>query len=145
MESQVPEKTEVYLQSIRRALALGKQVVVLVPEISLTPQLIQRFTARFGDQVAVIHSHLTDREKAIQWWEALENKKQILIGARSALFCPLENIGLIVVDEEHETSFKQDENLKYNARDAAIVKARCFNCPVVLGAQPRALNLGKML
>lgn len=133
-------KTEVYLQSIKQALSQGQQVLVLVPEISLTPQLIKRFTARFGDQVAVIHSHLTSREKAGQWWEALDLKKQILIGARSALFCPLENIGLIIVDEEHETSFKQDEHLKYNARDAAIVKAQVFNCPIVLGSATPSLE-----
>jgi primosomal protein N' (replication factor Y) len=133
-------KTEVYLQSIKRVLEDGKQALVLVPEISLTPQLIKRFLERFGENVAVLHSHLTERERSEQWWSAVRGKKQILVGARSALFCPLENLGLIVVDEEHEPSFKQEEQLKYNARDAAIMRARFSECPIVLGSATPSLE-----
>jgi len=133
-------KTEVYLQSIERALALGRQVLVLLPEISLTPQALSRFARRFGDRIAVIHSELTGRERADQWWGAIQGKKDILIGARSALFCPLENLGLIIVDEEHESSFKQEEMLKYNARDCAVMRAKFSNCPVVLGSATPSLE-----
>jgi primosomal protein N' (replication factor Y) len=133
-------KTEVYLQSIEQVLLKGKQALVLVPEISLTPQLIKRFIGRFGENVAVLHSHLTARERSEQWWSVVRGKKQILVGARSALFCPLENLGLIVVDEEHEPSFKQEEQLKYNARDAAIVRAHFSSCPVVLGSATPSLE-----
>jgi len=133
-------KTEVYLRTIEKVLTLNKQALVLVPEISLTPQLIKRFVERFGENVAVIHSHLTPRERADQWWSAVKGEKKILIGARSALFCPLENLGLIIVDEEHEGGFKQDEQLKYNARDAAIMKAQVSSCPIVLGSATPSLE-----
>lgn len=133
-------KTEVYLQSIDAVLRNNQQALVLVPEISLTPQLIKRFVSRFGEKVAVIHSHLTDRERADQWWSAVKKEKSILVGARSALFCPLENLGLIIVDEEHEGSFKQDEKLKYNARDAAIMRAQFSQCPIVLGSATPSLE-----
>ena len=136
-------KTEVYLHLLEDLLKKNKRGLVLVPEISLTPQLLQRFVKRFGDEVAVIHSHLTDREKTNQWWEIVEKKKKILIGARSALFCPIDDLGLIIVDEEHEPSFKQDEKLKYNARDAAIVLARLQNCPIVLGTATPSLETWK--
>ncbi len=127
-------KTEVYLEVLEEVLAQGKQGLFLVPEISLTPQLVQRFANRFGNSVAVIHSHLTEREKTTQWWEMVDKKKQILVGARSALFCPLENLGCIIIDEEHETSFKQDEKLKYHARDAGIMLAKLHDCPIILGS-----------
>ena len=127
-------KTEVYLHLIKKILKENKQVLVLVPEISLTPQLIHRFSARFPDRVAAIHSGLTDREKTNQWWSVIDKKKDILIGARSALFCPIEEVGLIIVDEEHDSSFKQDEKLKYNGRDAAIMLAKLHNCKIVLGS-----------
>ncbi len=133
-------KTEVYLQLLNETLKANKSVLILVPEISLTPQLLSRFVARFPDKVAVIHSHLTEREKTNQWWLAHENKKPILLGARSALFCPRENLGLIIVDEEHEPSYKQDEKLKYNARDAAIMQAKLFDCPIVLGSATPSLE-----
>lgn len=133
-------KTEVYLQLLARVLAQGQQALVLVPEISLTPQLLDRFASRFGDQIAVLHSHLTEREKTEQWWAAVGATKPILIGARSALFCPLQNLGMIVIDEEHEASFKQDEKLKYHARDAAIMMAKLRNCPIVLGSATPALE-----
>ncbi len=133
-------KTEIYMKLLEDVVANGKQGIVLVPEISLTPQLIDRFTARLGNAVAVIHSHLTPREKTNQWWAMVEGKKQILIGARSALFCPLPNLGMIVIDEEHEASFKQDEKLKYHARDAAIMLGKFSNCPVVLGSATPSLE-----
>lgn len=136
-------KTEVYMNSIEKVMAQGKKALVLVPEISLTPQLIERFSSRFPNQVAVIHSSLTPREKTNQWWHVIDNEKQILIGARSALFCPIENLGLIVVDEEHESSFKQDEKLKYNARDAAVMLGLFHNCPVALGSATPSLESWK--
>ncbi len=133
-------KTEVYLELFEEVIAAGKQGLFLVPEISLTPQLIHRFSARFGDAVSVIHSHLTPREKTTQWWEMVEGKKKILLGARSALFCPIPKLGLIVIDEEHEPSFKQDEKLKYHARDAAVMLAKYSNCPIVLGSATPAME-----
>lgn len=133
-------KTEVYMELIARTIARGEQALVLVPEIALTPQLIERFARRFGDQIAVIHSHLTPREKTDNWWAAREGKKPVLIGARSALFCPLENLGLIVIDEEHESSFKQDETLRYHARDAAVMLAKLRKHPIVLGSATPSLE-----
>lgn len=133
-------KTEVYLHLLEEALNAGKQGLVLVPEIALTPQLIDRFSKRFPGQIAVLHSHLTDREKTIQWWSMVEGQRKILIGARSALFCPLPNLGVIVLDEEHEPSYKQDEKLKYHARDAAIVLATKLNVPIILGSATPSLE-----
>ena len=136
-------KTEIYLHLLEQILAQGKSGIVLVPEISLTPQLVSRFAKRFGDQVAVLHSQLTDRERTNQWWEFNEGKKKILIGARSALFCPTKNLGLLIVDEEHEPSFKQEEMLKYHGRDAAIMLAKYYNCPIVLGSATPSLETWK--
>ncbi len=136
-------KTEIYLNLFEKALLEGKKGLFLVPEISLTPQLVHRFAERFGDQIAVLHSQLTDRERTNQWWNIVTGDKKILIGARSALFCPMENLGLIVVDEEHESSYKQDEKLKYNGRDAAIMLGKYLNCPVVLGSATPSLESWK--
>ncbi|XGC80751.1 primosomal protein N' [Bdellovibrio bacteriovorus] len=136
-------KTEVYLRLLEKVLSEGKRGLVLVPEISLTPQLIQRFARRFGDKIAALHSQLTDRERTNQWWDIVEGRKSILIGARSALFCPIKDLGLIIVDEEHEPSFKQDEKLKYNGRDAAVVMGKLMNCPVVLGSATPSLETWK--
>lgn len=136
-------KTEIYLRLLEETLKSGKRGLVLVPEISLTPQLIQRFARRFGDKIAALHSQLTDRERTNQWWDIVDNKKSILIGARSALFCPIKDLGLIIVDEEHETSFKQDEKLKYNGRDAAVMLAKMMNCPIVLGSATPSLETWK--
>lgn len=133
-------KTEVYLNLLKEVVARGQQGLVLVPEIALTPQLIDRFSKRFPDQIAVLHSHLTEREKTNQWWSVVRGEKKILIGARSALFCPMPNLGLIVLDEEHEPSYKQDEKLKYHARDAAIVLANKLNLPIVLGSATPSLE-----
>ena len=136
-------KTEVYLNLFEKCLQEGKKGIFLVPEISLTPQLINRFVERFGDQVAVLHSQLTDRERTNQWFEMVEGDKKILIGARSALFCPMDSLGLIIVDEEHESSFKQDEKLKYNGRDASVVLGKINNCPVILGSATPSLESWK--
>lgn len=136
-------KTEIYLRLFEECLKQNKKGIFLLPEISLTPQLVNRFVERFGDEVAVFHSQLTDRERTDQWWQIVEGQKKILIGARSALFCPLKNLGLIVVDEEHETSFKQDEKLKYNGRDCAVMLARFSQCPVVLGSATPSLESWK--
>ncbi len=133
-------KTEVYLSLLEKTLSEGKNGLVLVPEISLTPQLIDRFSRRFPGQIAVVHSHLTPREKTTQWWNMVEGRRRILIGARSALFCPIPNLGVIVLDEEHEPSYKQDENLKYHARDAAVVLARTLGIPIVLGSATPSLE-----
>ncbi len=133
-------KTEVYMELIGRAVDQGQQALVLVPEISLTPQLIERFARRFGDKIAVIHSHLTPREKTDNWWSAQTGEKPVLIGARSALFCPQPNLGLIVIDEEHESSFKQDESLRYHARDTAVMLAKILKIPIVLGSATPSLE-----
>ncbi|MDZ4082396.1 MAG: primosomal protein N' [Bdellovibrionales bacterium] len=133
-------KTEVYMELIGRAVDRGETALVLVPEISLTPQLIERFARRFGDKIAVIHSHLTPREKTDNWWAAQTAEKPVLIGARSALFCPQPNLGLIVIDEEHESSFKQDESLRYHARDSAVMLAKILKIPIVLGSATPSLE-----
>lgn len=133
-------KTEIYLRLLEKTLREGKSGLVLVPEIALTPQLIQRFAARFGDQIAALHSQLTDRERTNQWWDMIEGRKRILIGARSALFCPLQDLGIIIVDEEHEPSYKQDEKLKYHGRDAAVMRAKFSDCPVILGSATPSLE-----
>lgn len=136
-------KTEVYLEVLREKLKQNQQALVLVPEISLTPQLIRRFSERFADEIAVLHSHLTDRERTNQWWSIVDEKKKILIGARSALFCPLPKPSIIIIDEEHENSFKQDEKLKYNARDCAIMLAKILDIPVILGSATPSLESWK--
>ncbi len=130
-------KTEVYLRAVDQCLLTGKQALVLVPEISLTPQLVARFRARFepsGVRIAVLHSGLSAGERYDAWREIVRNQIQIVIGARSAVFAPLENPGLIVVDEEHDSSYKQGEGFRYNARDLALVRGQQQGCPVLLGS-----------
>jgi primosomal protein N' (replication factor Y) len=127
-------KTEVYLQAIAHALEQGNNALVLVPEISLTPQLVRRFRARFGSGIAVLHSALSDGERYDEWRRIRRGLVRIVIGARSALFAPLERIGIIVVDEEHESSFKQADGLRYNARDLSLVRGRMEKAVVVLGS-----------
>jgi primosomal protein N' (replication factor Y) len=136
-------KTEIYLRLIEDTLNRNQSAMFLVPEIALTPQLVQRFVNRFGQKVAVLHSQLTDRERTNQWWEIISGERKILIGARSALFCPVADLGLIVVDEEHETSYKQDEKLKYHGRDCAIMLAKFHNIPVLLGSATPSLESWK--
>jgi primosomal protein N' (replication factor Y) len=133
-------KTEVYLQAIQHALDQGQGAIVLVPEISLTPQTVDRFRSRFGDCVAVLHSSLSEGERHDEWHRIRNGEAQIAIGARSALFAPIENPGLIVVDEEHEPTYKQDESPRYNARDVAVMRGHLENCCVVLGSATPALE-----
>ncbi len=136
-------KTEVYLQAIGRVLEKGKTALVLVPEISLTPQTIERFKCRFAERkqrIAVLHSHLSDGERHDEWYKIHEGRADIVIGARSAIFAPLENIGIIIVDEEHEPSYKQEEAPRYHARDLAVVRAKLEGCPCLLGSATPCLE-----
>ena len=109
-------KTEIYLQTIQRCLEQERQAIVLVPEISLTPQMVERFKARFGDRVAVMHSRLSDGERYDEWRKIREGRASVVVGARSAVFAPFNRLGLIIMDEEHEGSYKQEETPKYHAR-----------------------------
>jgi primosomal protein N' (replication factor Y) (superfamily II helicase) len=136
-------KTEIYLQAIQRALDLGRAAIVLVPEISLTPQTVERFKGRFNaapDIVAVLHSHLSEGERHDEWHKIRSGRARIVVGARSAIFAPLKKLGLIVVDEEHETTYKQEEAPRYHARDVAVVRARIEKCVVVLGSATPSLE-----
>ena len=133
-------KTEVYLQAIAEALRQGLGAIVLVPEISLTPQTVERFVARFGDGVAVLHSHLSEGERHDEWHRIRDGEARIVIGARSAVFAPVRDPGLIVVDEEHEPSYKQEESPRYNARDLAVMRGKIEGCAVVLGSATPALE-----
>ena len=134
-------KTEVYLQWIARVLAAGRQALVLVPEINLTPQLEARFRARFPHTPTVcLHSHLADGARAQAWLAAWQGRARLVIGTRLAVFTPLPNLGLIVVDEEHDGSFKQQDGLRYHARDLALVRARQENIPIVLGSATPSLE-----
>ena len=126
-------KTEVYLDLMETVVRQNKSVLFLLPEISLTPQLFQRVSARFPE-TALIHSGISPRKKQIEWNQVIIGKKKILMGARSALFCPLPDLSLIIVDEEHESHFKQEDKLKYHARDSAIMLGCKYNIPVVLGS-----------
>lgn len=127
-------KTEVYLRLFADVLESGKSALFLVPEIGITPQAVGRLTARFGDKVAVYHSGLTDARRLHEWQRMKDGKAKIVIGTRSAVFAPFENLGLIVVDEEHDPSYKQDENPRYNGRDVAVMRAKIENIPCVLGS-----------
>ncbi len=129
-----------YLQSIQEVIEKGKEAIVLVPEISLTPQMVNRFKGRFGDQVAVLHSGLSVGEKYDEWRKIQRKEVKVVVGARSAIFAPFENLGIIIIDEEHETSYKQEENPRYHARDVAIERAKNHNCPVVLGSATPTLE-----
>ncbi|HUB06241.1 MAG TPA: primosomal protein N' [Myxococcales bacterium] len=133
-------KTEVYLDAIARALELGRSAVVLVPEIGLTPQLEQRFRARFGDLVAVLHSGQTQGRRARDWRRLREGAARVALGVRAAVFAPVDPLGLVVVDEEHDPSFKQEDRLCYHARDMAVARAREAGCPVVLGSATPSLE-----
>ncbi len=133
-------KTEVYLHLIEKVLDADKQALVLVPEIGLTPQLMERFRSRLGQRVALLHSALADGERERVWHDFRLAQKQVLLGTRSAVFTPMPNLGLIVVDEEHDLSFKQQEGFRYSARDLALVRAQQSNCPVVLGSATPSLE-----
>jgi len=130
-------KTEVYLHAVSQCLALARQALILVPEISLTPQLVARFRARFeadGVVIVALHSGMADGERYDAWRRIMRNQVQIVIGARSAIFAPLQQLGLVIVDEEHDASYKQGEGFRYNARDLALVRGQQHNCPVLLGS-----------
>jgi primosomal protein N' (replication factor Y) len=136
-------KTEIYLQAIRATLDRERTAIVLVPEISLTPQTVERFKGRFAeaqDAVAVLHSHLSEGERHDEWHKIHSGRARIVIGARSAVFAPLKNLGLIIVDEEHETTYKQEEAPRYHARDVAVVRAKIEKCAVVLGSATPSLE-----
>lgn len=133
-------KTEVYLQIIQGALDMGKTAIVLVPEISLTPQMTERFIARFGEQVAILHSGLSNGEKYDEWRKVERGDAQVVVGARSAIFAPLKNLGVIIIDEEHEASYKQDSNPRYHARDVALLRAQYNQAALVLGSATPSLE-----
>ena len=136
-------KTEVYLQAIAAVVESGRTALVLVPEISLTPQTIERFKARFSERkerIAVLHSRLSDGERHDEWFKIHEGRADIVIGARSAIFAPLERLGIIIVDEEHEPSYKQEENPRYHARDLAVVRGVLEPCAVLLGSATPSLE-----
>ncbi len=132
-------KTEVYIQAIREVVSYGRQAIVLVPEISLTPQTIRRFRRRFAS-VAVLHSHLSDAERHWHWQQIASGSVEVVIGARSAVFAPTPNLGLIVIDEEHETTFKQETTPRYHAREVARHRAQLENIPLILGSATPTLE-----
>ncbi|MCT7690999.1 MAG: DEAD/DEAH box helicase, partial [Lactobacillus crispatus] len=123
-----------------KALKQGRNALMLVPEISLTPQMVRQVKARFGQEVAVLHSALSEGEKYDEWRRIRRGETKVVVGARSAVFAPLDNIGLIVIDEEHESSYKQETDPRYNARDVAIWRSKFHNCPLVLGSATPSLS-----
>ena len=133
-------KTEVYLRAIQRVLERGQEAIVLVPEISLTPQMTSRFMARFGPLVAVMHSALSAGEKYDEWRKIQRREVKVVVGARSAIFAPFENIGIIILDEEHESTYKQEDTPRYHARDVAIKRSEFYGCPVILGSATPSLE-----
>ena len=134
-------KTEVYMQIIEKVLKKGKTAIILVTEISLTPQMVEQFSNRFGNQIAALHSALSEGEKYDEWRRIARGEANIVIGARSAIFAPLKNIGIIIMDEEHSDSYKQgDKNPRYHARDIAIWRGKYHSCPVLLGSATPSLE-----
>lgn len=136
-------KTEIYLQAIQLVLERGKSAIMLVPEISLTPQTVERFKSRFAathHEVAVLHSHLSEGERHDEWHKIRDGRARIVIGARSAIFAPCSNLGLIVVDEEHENTYKQEETPRYHGRDIAVLRASMEKCPIILGSATPSLE-----
>src|SRR5439155_152620 len=132
-------KTELYLRAIEEVVKQGKEAIVLVPEISLTPQTIERFRGRCRS-VAVLHSHLGDAERGRHWRRVAAGQVQVVVGARSAVFAPTRKLGLIVIDEEHENTFKQESTPRYHARDVAVMRARLENIPILMGSATPALE-----
>ena len=133
-------KTEVYMSIIEEALKLGKEAIMLVPEISLTPQVVGKFISRFGDVVAVLHSKLSDTERYDEYRKITTGEAKIVIGTRSAIFVPFNNIGVIIIDEEHTSSYKQENHPRYNAKDIAILRSKYHKCPVVMGSATPSLE-----
>ena len=133
-------KTEVYIRAMEAVRALGRRSLILIPEISLTPQLLDRLDARFPQRVGVLHSGLTSAQRWSQWRQIGSGEMDVVVGARSAVFAPLPELGLIIVDEEHDASYKQEEGVRYNGRDVAVVRGKQQNCPVILGSATPALE-----
>lgn len=133
-------KTEVYINIVEKIVSDGKEAIILVPEISLTPQVISKFKSKFGDIVAVLHSGLSDGEKYDEWRKIIRKEVSIVIGARSAIFAPFENIGAIIIDEEHSDTYKQENTPRYNAIDMALYRAKFHKCPVVLGSATPSID-----
>lgn len=133
-------KTEVYIESIKRVIKQGRTALMLVPEIALTPQMVERFYNAFGEEIAILHSHLNDRQRWEQWNKIKLGESKIVIGARSAIFAPLENLGIIIVDEEHETTYKQENRPRYNGRDLSILRGKMSNAAVILGSATPSLE-----
>ena len=125
---------------IEKAINKGMSAIMLVPEISLTPQIVERFTLRFGDNIAILHSGLSDAEKYDEYRKITMGKVKIVVGARSAIFAPLTNIGVIIIDEEHTATYKQENHPRYHARDIAILRSKYHNCPIVLGSATPSLE-----
>jgi len=133
-------KTEVYIEAIKECLKIGKRAILLLPEISLTPQMMNRFYNRFEEGISILHSKLNDRERLREWRRIKDKSAKIVIGARSAIFAPIEDLGLIIVDEEHEGTYKQDQSPRYNARDVAIMRAVLHDAVVILGSATPSLE-----
>ena len=133
-------KTEVYMELIERVIKNGKSAIMLVPEISLTPQIVDRFVTRFGEKVAILHSGLSDTEKYDEYRKIIDKRVNIVVGARSAIFAPFDNLGIIIIDEEHTATYKQDNNPRYHARDVAMIRGKYYNCPVLLGSATPSLE-----
>ncbi|WP_342600645.1 primosomal protein N' [Psychrobacillus sp. FSL H8-0483] len=133
-------KTEIYLHAIENAISKGKQAIMLVPEISLTPQMTRRFKLRFGDQVAVMHSGLSIGEKYDEWRKIWRGEVKVVVGARSAVFAPFKDLGVIILDEEHESTYKQEDTPRYHAREVAIWRSEFHQCPVILGSATPSLE-----
>ncbi|ARD74238.1 primosomal protein N' [Staphylococcus xylosus] len=133
-------KTEVYLQTIEEVLKLGRQAMMLVPEIALTPQMVLRFKRRFGDEVAVLHSGLSKGERYDEWQKIRDGKASVSVGARSSVFAPFKNLGMIIIDEEHESSYKQEDYPRYQARDIAQWRSQYHQCPLILGSATPSLE-----
>ncbi len=133
-------KTEVYIQAAQKALAAGRGVLILVPEISLTPQLIERFSSRLNQPIAILHSAVHKNKRWQAWKNLSLGKNLVCLGARSAIFAPIKNLGLIIVDEEHDGSYKQNEGFRYHGRDIAVMRGKFANCPVVLGSATPSLE-----
>ena len=133
-------KTEVYLRLIARCLEIGRTALTLVPEISLTPSVQAQFLARFGSNVALLHSALSENERHEEWWRIRRGEAKVVLGTRSAIFAPLTNLGVVIVDEEHDTSYKQEETPRYNGRDVAVVRARLAGALALLGSATPSLE-----
>ena len=133
-------KTEIYMELIRNVIEMGKTAIMLVPEISLTPQIVDRFVTKFGADIAILHSGLSDTERYDEYRKIRNGNVKIVVGARSAIFAPFENLGIIIIDEEHSSTYKQDNHPRYHARDVALLRGQYHNCPVIMGSATPSLE-----